>query len=594
MRIALLTHQFPSARLGGIGAYTLHNARALAAAGHEPHIFTLQLPSLPTLPPGVTLHEITLPSPAQPPEACAELIYRLTLADAFAGHVLAAHRTTPFDIIEGPEYESPGRGLAQCNIPLITHLHSGSAIARHLQESFGGSESESASAEQAMREALELELLAASDACCAPSHAVLTDTFRAYGVGPFDAEVIPLPFDPPDVPFTPPPAHGPVLYIGRLERLKGAHLLAQAATPFLRDNPAATLRLLGPDTMTAPPSSHSPASRTSGQPPRSMAQWMQGQLARDIASRVTFFGEATREQISRELARCAFVVLPSLRESYSYVACEALAAGRPVVVSSDVGATEVVGEAGLSFSRGNSESLATTMSQLYKNPVLQAELAQRAYVRARDALAPERSTAARILFYENVLGQRQRHGLIPSSLASLPPFYRTRCAAAEALAEGDSGRAIRLLASAGVAWNPADLSTPGSRLLQRLQRHPHPRTMHVDWRARDMNGRWQGGGGVNFYLYGAGRHTERLLQEQARWESHGHCCIGIIDDHPRFQVPGRSTFRSLPVLSLAMAAKRLGLGDVVILSSDAFEDQLFAQAAPLRARGAAVYRLYGA
>ena len=44
-----------------------------------------------------------------------------------------------------------------------------------------------------------------------------------------------------------------------------------------------------------------------------------------------------RPQIeSEELQRCAFVVCPSLRESYSYVCCEALAAGRPVIVSSGI------------------------------------------------------------------------------------------------------------------------------------------------------------------------------------------------------------------------------------------------------------------
>ena len=59
MRIALLTHQFPGVRLGGIGAYTLHAARALAR-GHEPHVFTFTLPEdvRRSLPSGVIVHEV--------------------------------------------------------------------------------------------------------------------------------------------------------------------------------------------------------------------------------------------------------------------------------------------------------------------------------------------------------------------------------------------------------------------------------------------------------------------------------------------------------------------------------------------------------
>jgi glycosyltransferase involved in cell wall biosynthesis len=565
MRIALLTHQFPGARLGGIGAYTLHNARALAAAGHEAHLFTLPLPAdaHPALPPGVVLHEVTPQPPDSPPAACGELIYRMTLADAFAGHVLAAHRATPFDLVEGPEYEALALSLAQGEIPVVTHLHSGSAIARD-----AGNAPESA--EQAMREALELELLAASDARCAPSHAVVRDTFHAYGIGhppaTLPTDILPLPFEPVDTPFTPPPVHGPILYINRLERLKGAHLLAQAALPFLKRHPEASIRFVGPDSMTAP-------TRNGETAPRSMADYLRAHLA-PVASQVHLPGEASRETLARELAACTFVVLPSLRESYSYVACEALAAGRPVLVSSDTGAAEVIGDAGIVFPRGNADALAAAMETLWQNPARREELARRAYARAHTQLASAATMPSRVRFYETVIAHRRQHGMasLPRQLESLPRHFATRAAAARALCAGDTARAVRLLASTGVAWDPNTAATPGTRLLARLAAHARQKP-------------------VAFYLYGAGRHTERLLQEQPRWEAAGHRLLGLLDDHPRFAAA--PTFRSLPVLSLQQATKKLGLGDVLILSTDTFEDQFFAQSAPLRAKGVAVYRLYG-
>src|SRR3954466_9054283 len=63
MRIGFLTHQWPGVRLGGIGAYTVHTARALARVGWEVHVFTFTLPpemraGLGWELPGVVVHEV--------------------------------------------------------------------------------------------------------------------------------------------------------------------------------------------------------------------------------------------------------------------------------------------------------------------------------------------------------------------------------------------------------------------------------------------------------------------------------------------------------------------------------------------------------
>src|SRR5437879_2365615 len=44
MRIGLLTHQWPGARMGGIGSAVAQTAGALASSGHDVHAFTLALP----------------------------------------------------------------------------------------------------------------------------------------------------------------------------------------------------------------------------------------------------------------------------------------------------------------------------------------------------------------------------------------------------------------------------------------------------------------------------------------------------------------------------------------------------------------------
>jgi hypothetical protein len=96
-------------------------------------------------------------------------------------------------------------------------------------------------------------------------------------------------------------------------------------------------------------------------------------------------------------------------------------------------------------------------------------------------------------------------------------------------------------------------------------------------------------------LYGAGRHTSRLLAERHLWELAGHAVVGLVDDHPRFQAAGQNVHLGLPVQSAAQLLRRLPLEDravALVLSTDAFQEQFWSQTAALREAGLKVYRLY--
>ncbi|HEY4329954.1 MAG TPA: glycosyltransferase family 4 protein [Phycisphaerae bacterium] len=571
MRIALITSQWPGVRLGGIGAYTVHCARALAQAGHEVHVFTTTLPADAVVPEGVEVHQVASLAEygmaGKMPAAWAyavrdggDAMYRLLTGVLISEEVRRVHGRWPLDVIEVPEYEALGLPLVVTRIakgtghvPVVTQLHSGSAIAREVMGA-------AAAEDDAMREGLELAQMLRSDGLCAPSRAVVGDTHRAYGsLGvALDAEVMGLPFGAPVGDFVPPADGAAVLFVGRLEYLKGAHLLAEAAAIFLAKFPEARLRIAGPDTMLTPP----PPQPGSG----SMEAWMRKRLAdagMDIAARVTFLGEQSRQGLEGELRRCAFVVVPSVRESYSYVCCEALAAGRGVVVSDQIGATEVVGEAGISFCRGDSAALADAMCEMWGDGAFRLGLSKAAYARARGALSAEAVIAQRVAFYQDVIRGadegRPRRVNVPASITA-------RVTKAFAAISGDEPLPAR-----------EGPKSPGTRLAEILARH------QAEYRGQE--------GGVGFHLYGAGRHTLRLMVERTLWEIHGHRAMGIIDDHPRFA--GGGEVLGLPVQSSAEAEKRLAAGDVVVLSTDAIEDQFWRQTEPLRGKGVVVYRLYG-
>jgi len=215
MRIALLSSQWPGVRLGGIGVYTRHSAGALAAAGHEVHVFTLPLPTdVRPVGAGYAIHELDEAAlPCQFPRALPmgdQLKFRMALQAAFADAVAALHAKSPLDIIESPEYEAPAKLLIERQLaPVVTHLHSGTAIIRDLAAQTG--QGAALDQEHALLEALELEVIAGGDGLCAPSSAVARDTEAAYQLPDLaaHAQVIPLPFPLSERPFASPPPEAP-------------------------------------------------------------------------------------------------------------------------------------------------------------------------------------------------------------------------------------------------------------------------------------------------------------------------------------------------------------------------------------------------
>ncbi len=102
-----------------------------------------------------------------------------------------------------------------------------------------------------------------------------------------------------------------------------------------------------------------------------------------------------------------------------------------------------------------------------------------------------------------------------------------------------------------------------------------------------------GAGGARVMLYGAGRHTLRLLVERKRWESRGHKIVGLIDDHPRYAKT--ANYLGLPICSAVELIERKSRGEAltpIILSSDTFQEAFWQKTADLRAMGVAVHRLY--
>jgi alpha-1,3-rhamnosyl/mannosyltransferase len=127
----------------------------------------------------------------------------------------------------------------------------------------------------------------------------------------------------------------------------------------------------------------------------------------ELGSQVVFTGFVPDEELCRLYNTCTLFVMPSLDEGFGLPAIEAMACGRPVIVSSGNSLEEVVGDAGLTVDPNNAEELAAAMDRLFCSEDLRRSLGVRAIRRASEF---SWETAARQLLevFERARGRAAR------------------------------------------------------------------------------------------------------------------------------------------------------------------------------------------
>jgi glycosyltransferase involved in cell wall biosynthesis len=107
------------------------------------------------------------------------------------------------------------------------------------------------------------------------------------------------------------------------------------------------------------------------------------QLAGDlgIAGRVVFLGH--REDVAEVLKACDIYVHSTNAEGFGIAACEAMAAGLPVIASNVPGLADVVAGAAILFPRGDHETLAAELRMLVASPERRLQMSDAGLVRAQ-------------------------------------------------------------------------------------------------------------------------------------------------------------------------------------------------------------------
>jgi glycosyltransferase involved in cell wall biosynthesis len=344
MHIVFLTVDCSSRSGGGIATYVHTVASALARRGHRVTVVSPKAREAPAAP----YASVRIRAAVAPQRR------RVELANAFSDAVLALHRETPVHVVEATDYGLEGfacaadRTLGDAGIRTVVRMHTPDSMVCELNGEIRLTDSPAV-------HAVEPAYFRRANHVSSPSRAMVRELGARFGVSGGHVTVLPNPVEVSPVPA--PPVDDVrrggrflLTYFGRLERRKGAHVLAEALTALLPERPELHVAFVGADTRTSD-GAFSRALR------RALAPW---------GDRVRFAGFLEGEERVAALRAADAVCMPSLWENFPYACLEALAHGRPVVATSGSGFEEILGDGmeGLLVPPEDPASLATAIAKL--------------------------------------------------------------------------------------------------------------------------------------------------------------------------------------------------------------------------------------
>ncbi len=409
--LCLITEEYPpETGWGGIATYNRNLAQGLADAGHRVVVIAGSAGEPPSekREGNLEIHRVRF-DPRHPwlralyhgrvrpflREHCLEFLRRMEFALAAWKRFRRLERTFPIHLVEAPEYYGSAL-LVQLRsaTPVVVKCHTPTEVNCHLNKI-------PVTRDIRLCNLFEKNSVRLAARVTSPSRRmariVLDRWLRRRG----EIELLEYPIDPER--YRPLPRDGRegkvFLFTGRLERRKGVDLLVQAFDRVAKDLPGFELHLAGHDT---PTFGHNGEALT-----------FHGYLAtlplrEETRSRIRFLGRLSLEELIPHYQAAYACVVPSVSfENFPNACLEAMACGRPVVVTDQGGTVEMVehGESGLHVPAGDVEALARSLRFLGENP----EEAERIGAGARrvvlERYATDRIVERTLALYERVIAR---------------------------------------------------------------------------------------------------------------------------------------------------------------------------------------------
>ena len=391
-RLAVLSlHTSPLAQPGtgdggGMNVYVRELSSALARAGVVCDVYTRasadDLPPVVEIEPGFRLHHV----PAGPPAPMAKEAL-LHVVDEFADGVLKSMSTAggygdeddlPFDAVHANYWLSGIAGHTikhQLNLPLVSTFHTLDRV-----KAEASAEEVEADSDHLRAEA-EAAVIRCSDTVLASCSVEAAQITELYGADPSRIRIVAPGVD--HAFFGPGdraqarraldlPARGPLLlFVGRIQPLKGAAVAVATLASVARDQPDAHLVVVG-----------GPSGPHGDEEVARIEALVDGLGLRD---RVLFVPPRPHELLSTYYRAADVCLVPSRSESFGLVALEAAACGTPVVASDVGGLRSLVdhGRTGYLVEEPDPEAYAAWVRQILAEPLLAERLSTGSVLRAR-------------------------------------------------------------------------------------------------------------------------------------------------------------------------------------------------------------------
>jgi glycosyltransferase involved in cell wall biosynthesis len=388
LHVCYISQEYPpETGWGGVGAYTHEMAHALAGAGNRVTVITqaVKARSVATES-GVEVHRIS-PRPSWDKVPFFWRLNRVWPGFAWSAmlRVRQINRRHPIDIIEAAEVRADAFfvSLLPRRPKLVTRLHTAQVFVDH----FNNVPSERV---RPWNYWFEKKAIKRADLVTAPSKAVLNLTRKWF---PLDAQktlVIPNPIDQYNFLPSVSESRNVVLYVGRLERNKGAESMMRALPILLERFPSIEFWFVGSDSLDR-----------DGQSWRSKILESIDPVHRSKLR----FQEVSRKELACLYPEAAVCVLPSKWENAPYAVLEAMACGTPVVACDSGGAPELIEHdvSGFLVPVDDFNALAARISELITQPALRRVMGQNARRRIEQSFSLERVLPKMLAAYDHAM-----------------------------------------------------------------------------------------------------------------------------------------------------------------------------------------------
>lgn len=385
-RVALLSvHTCPLATLGGketggMNVYVRELARELGRRGIAVDVFTRsQNPKLPRVSQGLSaygpIRVLHLPAGPERPYDKTEIYHHLP---QFVAEVRAFAETEGirYDVLHSHYWLSALAARALRDVwgaPIVHMFHTLARLKNLVAQS-------AAELEPPLREENEAEIMRFADRIVAATTLEREQMAALYDADPERIAIVPpgvdlslfrpVPCETARAAVGIPTQHHMILFVGRIQPIKGVDNLIRALALMMRRKPA----LRGDVFLTIIGGAGDPATDAE------LARLQTLRESLGVGDMVTFLGSRDQDMLVNYYNSASVVVVPSYYESFGMVALEAMACGTPVIAS-DVGGLSlnvVDGFNGYLVPQGNVDELAYKLGLLLTQDELRRQLGSQA------------------------------------------------------------------------------------------------------------------------------------------------------------------------------------------------------------------------